>query len=470
MKYPPHILAAVFAVAGALLFVSIFGKMSFRIDAFEAQLAIQVIDHGFTQVTIPPVGLIRAKTHAAPLKLNITLNNIDLDLLKKMFKDIPGQEALVNKVKGEFFKALGKFFLLILGLSLTGGAFGMLILWKKNLLDYLKGALTGLVVIGVLLANTYFTYDINRFQQPEYEGILKAAPWMIGFAEQGLVKVNTLGKQLQVMANNLYDLFERIDHLEPIGAVSGDLKILHVSDFHNNPVALDFIEQVTRSFQPDMIIDTGDITDFGSPLETQLINRLAQLKVPYLFIPGNHDSPTTIEDMRAVPNVTVIEKGLVEVKGLKILGLRDPASLTNNIQPPPGETIAKYIATLKEFLKDLPEKPDILAVHNPRIATKFMGRVPIILSGHTHHFTISGNGDSVYINAGTTGAAGLRGLQAKGETPYSLVLLHFSKKAEEYRLLAVDVIRVSNLHKGFILERKFFSIPSETTFTLERSK
>ena len=46
----------------------------------------------------------------------------------------------------------------------------------------------------------------------------------------------------------------------------------------------------------DLVIDTGDLTDYGTAIETGLAGQIKTTKgVPYLFIPGNHDSPEVIQ-------------------------------------------------------------------------------------------------------------------------------------------------------------------------------
>ncbi|MDA8233249.1 MAG: metallophosphoesterase [Clostridia bacterium] len=457
MKIYPRLGALVLAMAGALILVSFFGQLDFHIEAFEARLGISFFDHGYTKLVLPPIGEIRARTHQTPLQINITLKNIDLNLLKAMLKESPDRAALLAKVEEEMRKTIIFFVGRIFFLSALGGALGILALHRRGVLPYLKGAAAGVVLVAALLATTWFTFDQHRFVNPEFRGILKAAPWMMGFVQEGLVKVNTLSKQMEVMADNLYTLFEKIDKLQAFGAVNGRLKVLHISDLHNNPAGLRLAEEVARTFAVDMVIDTGDITDFGSPLENHLLERLAQLKVPYVVTLGNHDSAQTMERLKKFPNVTLVNDREVNVKGLRMAGIFDPAALTVDVVPPPSETMEKYVGKLKDLLAGLDHVPDLLLVHNPRMARKFTGKVPVVLFGHTHRYSVRQAQGSVLINAGTTGAAGLQGLQSAKEIPYTLYVLHFNPRpGQGYQLIAADLLRVANLESGFTLERKVF--------------
>jgi hypothetical protein len=100
----------------------------------------------------------------------------------------------------------------------------------------------------------------------------------------------------------------------------------------------------------------------------------------------------------------------------------------------------------------------ILAVHNPKSTKGISGLVPLILNGHVHKTSLKEENNSLIINAGTTGAAGIRGIQSKGDIPYSAVLLYFKKSEvlEKPQLFSADIIKISNFKAGFQVERIFF--------------
>ncbi|MHB1418780.1 MAG: metallophosphoesterase family protein [Bacillota bacterium] len=458
MKGIPHwVKTIIAAVIGAFILVSVLGTMNFHIDAFEFSVGIQIFDQGQTQITIPPVGTISAKTHKTPLKLEVSLKNIDMNLLRQMLTKEPlHRQEIVERVSKEAKRVLKIYLIRLLLLAGLGGILGVAILLPGTALSYIRGGLVGVVVIGILLLGTFTTFRTDGFINPRYEGILKAAPWMVGLFETGLAKVNELGQQMEVMSSNLYLLFERIDNLEPLG-IEGKIKVLHVSDIHNNPAAYDFISQITANFHPDLIIDTGDISDYGTPLEALLFRRLKELPVPYIFIPGNHDSPDIIAAMHKLPNVTVLDRQMIDVKGLKITGIADPASVTNDIEPPDQQGVWNAVAEMQRLLSAQSEPADILAVHNHNIARFFVGKVPLILHGHDHKLSIQVSNGTVIVDAGTSGAAGIRGFQTSEESPYTVVMLHFSPdEGGRMRLLATDAISVNNLRSGFTVERRVF--------------
>lgn len=453
-----YLLIPVSAIAGAILFLNLFGQTVFHVEALQVKLSVGIADSGMTRLSIPPVGEIRARTHRGPLDVRVELQNIDLPGLKKTLAEPPEQQEIMGRARLELAKAMKEFVIKALLLGVLGGLFGTMILQRRRAREFMLGGVIGLVTAAVLLAGTYYTYDVKKFRNPQYEGMLKAAPWMIGLVQQSLDTVNTWGKQIRVVTDNLYGLFERMDTLEAIGPTGeGDLRVLHVSDIHNNPAAFDFIGQVTKTFGVDMVIDTGDLSDFGTPIEAAAMEQIRKIDVPYVITPGNHETAAAVQELQKIPNVKVLTGGTVNVKGLDIAGIADPAAFANSPRVTGDGPIKDYAAKLEEIIAKAPRKPVVVAVHNNRLARQLTGKAPVILHGHDHRYRIDVVDKTVLIAAGTTGAAGLRGLETDREIPYSVVLLRFRWDGDGFRPVSADTIKVSNLQSGFSLERRVFS-------------
>ncbi|NLZ44554.1 MAG: metallophosphoesterase, partial [Clostridia bacterium] len=237
----------------------------------------------------------------------------------------------------------------------------------------------------------------------------------------------------------------------------GEIKILHVSDIHNNPAAFEFIKPLLAGFAVDLVIDTGDLTDYGTALETGLAGVIKTLGVPYLFIPGNHDSPEVLNSLKRLPNLVILRKGTYDFQGLTILGWEDPAARSSGVLLASEEELAAEAEALAGYWEKIPRKVDLLATHNIKLAGKVKGRTPVVLHGHDHRAAVAKEGETCFINAGTSGAAGLRGLE-NDPPPYSVALLRFNRHTEpgveaSYRLSAVDLIRVYSLGGKLSLER-----------------
>ena len=99
-------------------------------------------------------------------------------------------------------------------------------------------------------------------------------------AWQALDQVEELGERVQTLARDLYTVLQDLETLGPLGLVNADILALHVSDIHNNPVAYNFAKQVIDSFPVDFVMDTGDITDWGTALEAEITAPLGNWKSP----------------------------------------------------------------------------------------------------------------------------------------------------------------------------------------------
>jgi len=429
----------------------------FTIKGMQFRADLKPHYRGITEIRIPPIGGISASTHLLPFKLELSLLNIDTDALQEALRENPTSAGILAETQKELTGILLNYFLRLTLLAASGGLLGGMIISGCRLRPALSGALAGLAISVLAILLTYATYDVERLRTPEYHGILKAAPWAISLADNAFQKVRLLSEQMAVITGNLYAIYKKIDEIRPIDGNADDLLVLHVSDIHNNPAAHKFLLQITRSFPIDFVIDTGDISDYGTPLEGSLLTGLIELNIPYLFVPGNHDSPEIIQAMSRYPQVRVLTDGMTEIRGLRILALADPAAASSRIIVSESGVVSKARDHLLRLWQETALKPNIAAVHNFSIAEVLVDRVPLILHGHNHQLGIQKVKETVIIGAGTTGGAGLRGLQAVKEIPFSVVLLHFGRdEKREWRLYAADSIKLYNLEQGFVLERKIF--------------
>jgi predicted phosphodiesterase len=327
------------------------------------------------------------------------LQNINIEILQKLIEEAPLSSELAQDIKSELQDIAIVFMLHLFLLAAVGGMLGAILVSGRRMKTAIYGAIAGILLCLLLVLTTQTSYQTEKLRTPEYHGALKAAPWAIDMAEKAFQKFNLLGEQMQIIATNLYKIFEQIDKATPIKQENDDLLVLHVSD-----------------------------------------------------------SPQTIKDLSAYPQVQVLTGGIVDVQGLRIMTIADPASTSNAITLTDQLVISEMRARIMTYWQEALNKPNLIAVHNYILAEELVGVVPLILFGHTHQYTIREEKGTVLINAGTTGAAGLRGLQATKEIPYSVVLMHFKRDENNDLILsATDTIKVYNLETGFILERKLFS-------------
>lgn len=446
-----HLLPLLSGLVLALLFIHLFARLPVELGGFLFEAAARLDWPPKTRLLIPPVGEIRAATHTAPVSFHITLWSVDMEVVHALLEpaQAPGSDGaaripwplpdgrgwahiddLGHALAAAVRRAAGALLLRAGLLGLAGGVLGALVAggWRPVRRWLAAGAL-GAAAGCLLLLPAYATYSVRAFSAARYTGIIEAAPWMIETVQEGLGRVEELGHRLRTIAGNLYTLFERIDHLGDLGLPPADLIVLHVSDLHNNVAALDLVQAVARRFTVDFIIDTGDVTDWATSLEADLAADVGSLGLPYLITPGNHESPLVVERLRATPNVRVLADELVTVMGLRIYGFTDPGASSPSPRAMSPEEAADRARQIAAAVAQLDEPVDIIAVHNHRVAELLPdGLAQAILFGHNHRLAVQTDRPTVRINAGTTGAAGIRGLQSSEPVPYSLVILYFSRR------------------------------------------
>jgi hypothetical protein len=74
-----------------------------------------------------------------------------------------------------------------------------------------------------------------------------------------------------------------------------------------------------------VVVDTGDITTWGTEVESTTLSRIGDLKVPYVFVRGNHDSRLTQAAVAVNRNAVVLDGDVRRVGGLVVAGIGDPA-------------------------------------------------------------------------------------------------------------------------------------------------
>ena len=435
-----------------------FGGMKAEFGPFAVRFAFAWGWPGESRLVIPPLGEIQAHTHRWPVVLSATLERIDLPLLQH---ELLGVSASRAYLEGLLVKIRDYLYYFIAYLCLVGGVAGLLaglLFGERRLAAQWRMAGVGVLLVLFIMGGVVVGYDQEAFKNPRYEGALEVAPWALGLIEEGLNRLPEFSLRLAEVAGRMNTVFAGVNTLSPLANVEGEVKVLHVSDIHNNPAAVEFIEKVIAGFGVDLVIDTGDLTDYGTALETELNRKINNLGVKYLFVPGNHDSAAVVARLRKYKNVIVMSKRIYETHGLTIAGWPDPAGTGTGSLMPGDDELKAEAENLRAYLATAGREIDLLAVHNRKLATPLSAGVPVVLYGHDHKMAITVENGTVFVNAGTTGAAGLRGV-GNEKIPYSVALLRFARQDGRYHLVAVDSIQVFSLPGKFILERTMVNTP-----------
>jgi predicted MPP superfamily phosphohydrolase len=320
------------------------------------------------------------------------------------------------------------------------------VVWRRRWEPAIAAGMTGVVLLGTAGLGAA-TWRPEALSQPRYTGLLVNANSLIGSAEDLVARFDAYRASLEDLVANVGTLYSAISALPAPGGTEDTVALLHVSDLHLNPAGFDLVRQVAQQFQVDGVLDTGDITDWGSQPENQLINTVGALDVPYVYIRGNHDSATTAALIAAQPNATVLDDSATEVAGLTVVGMPDPRFTPDKSTGDDGAGEDVLVASgeeLAEFVGTLPSPPAIALVHDPKQATPLDGAVPVVLAGHTHQRKVTTLDDGTLLMVeGSTGGAGLRGLQGEYPEPLTCTVLYLDRGTGELR--AYDEITLGGL-------------------------
>lgn len=96
------------------------------------------------------------------------------------------------------------------------------------------------------------------------------------------------------------------------------------------------------------------------------------------------------------------------------------------------------------------EQPDVIAVHDARLARSSLGEVPLVLAGHTHERNLDRQDGTVILTVGSTGATGLGSFTVEANADYEAEVVYFRKELA----VAIDYIRLEGVSSDFEIERQ----------------
>jgi Icc-related predicted phosphoesterase len=469
-------------VIGAFAAATACGSCSYRWRAFTLRAGVQPSFSGQSLLEIPPLGAVSAHTHRTPLAVSVRLDAVSFDDLKRLALSSTPRATLERDLRGFAERSATDFALRLIGWGAVGGFLAPLLLRSRRSREWLGAPFAGAVSIAMVLLITRATFQPEAFlKKPTFTGSLEQAPWVISLAQNAVSNTEALGTRLRNVSVNLQTLYTRIGSAaaDPAGD-AGTIRVLHISDLHNNAAAVSFVRDLAQKFDVSAVIDTGDLSDFGTPVEARAAQGLAGLRdlgIPYVFVAGNHDSQATMRAVESSLGGIVLRAGdaPVTVAGLRLIGSPDPSALRSgagDVNTTTTELLEAGEALLRQY-KSVTPAPDVVCVHNPVQAAPLRGIAPLILCGHLHRPGVEAEENTVVCNAGTTGAAGGRYFERPEGVPFSAAVLHFSPPdpgassgLSRPRLLFIDQVTLQgSLREYSITRRGFGTLPEEVPAT-----
>src|SRR5437868_643026 len=109
-------------------------------------------------------------------------------------------------------------------------------------------------------------------------------------------------------------------------------------------------------------------------------------------------------------DAVVVDGTSRQVDGVRVYGLGDPVFTPNKLSALDDARIADIVGSVGlRILGDVEASsgvPDIVAVHDDRMAQAVAGYVPLVISGHFHKSSAKVVNGTLFLRVGSTGGAG----------------------------------------------------------------
>ena len=461
------------SVGGVIIGTMLFAHADLGVGPFRAEMSISPSIYGGTEVDIPPLGSLHLNSHDGPIHLKVNLASLDQSRTEALIDDPAGISSAGSNAVDDVRQGVLRLGVRTLAIAVLS-ALVLAALIFRNWRRVAGAGVTALVVTGASLGLAAGTLRPDSIAEPRYEGLLVNAPAVVGDARRIADNYGRYADQLQQIVSNVSRLYTTVSTLPIYEPAGNTTRILHVSDLHLNPSSWGLIRTVVQTFEIDAVVDTGDMVDWGSSAETNYVTSIPSVGVPYIYVRGNHDSIAIQDAVGRQRNAIVLDNKVTTIDGLTIAGIGDPeftpdknetpAANADEAAPTPLTLAGDQLAdTIRRHGKPV----DIALVHDPAMAQPLSGVVPLVLAGHLHHrevsllpepapaptpsdgatsptpspstTTVTPTVPTRLMVEGSTGGAGLRGLQKEEATPLSLSVLYFD---ENHQLKAYDDIQL----------------------------
>lgn len=512
--------AGVLVVAGlgAGLGIAVAPATDARLGPFQADVRVMPSTRADLELLLPPAGRVSFDTHLSPVAVQVRMGQVDLQAARALISSPTRLRSLTATAPGVLRQAVLQAAATSAGCAVVGSALLAVLVYRRR---WRRTALVTGSVLGLLAGTagmTFVSFDADRLAQPRFTGLLSEAPYVARDAASLVDRLESYRSGLADILSSVTTLYATAGGLPvlPGGSASADLvTVLHVSDLHLNPLGFDLIDRLVTQFGVDVVMDTGDITTWGTEVESRTLSRISQVGVPYVFVRGNHDSKLTQSVVARQRRAVVLDGTVSEVGPLVVAGIGDPEftpdpeqaseqparstvpapspSLTPALTPAPTPALipapvlgpipadnggggrdpqiragARLADLIRSWNAAHPDRPvQVAAMHDPAGAAPLLGVTPLLLAGHLHQRSQRiESGTRVMVEASTGGAGltarGLARLTAGDPLPLSATLIYLARSGPRAgQVLAYDTVTVGGLGLASVsLERQVVRDPA----------
>ncbi len=313
-------------VAGAGIGSALAPDVPARIGPIDARVRVVPSLHPGVRLLLPPAGRVDFSTHLAPVAVEAGIAEVDLEGARALIASPAALRTLQERAPDDLRSATLQAGATTAGCALVGAVALSVLVYRRR---WRRTAQVAGTVVAVLVATTtgvLATFDSDRFAQPRFTGLLSQAPYVAGQASSLVRRLESYRSGLADIVQGVTTLYATSGRLPvvPQAAAEDVVTVLHISDIHLNPIAFDLTDRLVEQFKVDLVLDTGDITTWGTEVESSTLARIGRIPVPYVFVRGNHDSLRTQRAVAANRNAVVLDGRVAEVGGLVIAGIGDP--------------------------------------------------------------------------------------------------------------------------------------------------
>jgi predicted phosphodiesterase len=262
--------------------------------------------------------------------------------------------------------------------------------------------------------------------------------------------------------------------------VEGRPRVTIASDLHNNVISLPLLERTAGN---GPVLFPGDLSDRGSPLETALVARVAEIGNPFVFVTGNHDSDRSAQELADDGAVVLTEFGRLkrgggfgqvinEIAGMRIVGYGDPFErrAEENYRDRFKETITpQQQDDFADWLRPMIGDVDVVMVHEPELIEQALAELretppaaPLVFAvGHTHEPSLERQPNVDVINGGSIGGGGTGNL-VDGETDVGLARMSYNFGGGGFQPIAVDLVGIDPGTGAATARRERLDVPPTT--------
>ena len=428
-----------------------------RLSVGEVRLSVSPGHRGALDVYVPLVDWgARFEAIRAPIRLRVDLQTVDRTTATAVAE---GQTFNIEQVRAEARDALASYLKTLFGFScLCGLALGLLTAFAiRSTVPRLRwtSSLAVLTTVGIGVAMVVLIPPRGPIDDPQYYAHGPDIPRALEAVEAARRTSGVLDQELDAQLVGLARLV-----IDPGNrrSLANQPVITVASDLHNNIVGVDVLE---RAANRGPVFFPGDLTDRGSPIETQLVRRVVRTGHPFVFVSGNHDSDLLSQELADAGAVVLTRRGRLKhdgtfgpiinrVDGLRVAGYDDPFERRSDESfrdrydntPDPNQQ-DEFLSWLRPLLGQV----DVVMVHEPALIAPALqvlrdrppARPLVFVVGHTHKAEIDQQPGVTVINGGSIGAGGTGNLTES--TPLGMARFVFTLKPS-FQPLAADIVSI----------------------------